>query len=133
MVNNVLTTTASGGKVTTLGILTTTSTIIEDDSEVAGVIKIDEEFDQSLLDPTSDAYANKVAEILALVRIQGKPLVVLLLVFHSVIYSRKKKINSNVMIPSVLLVCIKFDKHFINFEEDILFSIHELKSTSDPH
>lgn len=132
MVNNVLTTTASGGKVTTLGILTTTSTIIEDDSEVAGVIKIDEEFDQSLLDPTSDAYANKVAEILALVRIQGKPLVVLLLVFHSVIYSRKK-INSNVMIPSVLLVCIKFDKHFINFEEDILFSIHELKSTSDPH
>lgn len=69
MVNNLLTSTAGAGKPTTLGILTTTTpapSVVEDD-EVSGVIKIQEEFDQSLLDPTSDAYAKKVAEILALV------------------------------------------------------------------
>ena len=69
MVNNLLTSTAGAGKSTTLGILTTTTpapSVVEDD-EVSGVIKIQEEFDQSLLDPTSDAYAKKVAEILALV------------------------------------------------------------------
>ena len=71
MVNNLLTSTASAGKPTTLGILTTTTpapSVVEDD-EVSGVIKIQEDFDQSLLDPTSDAYAKKVAEILALVSI----------------------------------------------------------------
>lgn len=71
MVGNILTTTSNAGKLTTLGVLstatTTTAPAVIPDEEVSGVIKIEEEFDQSLLDPTSDAFKKKVAEILQLV------------------------------------------------------------------
>lgn len=71
MVGNILTTTSNAGKLTTLGVLSTTTTTtapaVIPDEEVSGVIKIEEEFDQSLLDPTSDAFKKKVAEILQLV------------------------------------------------------------------
>lgn len=73
MVGNILTTTTNAGKLTSLGVLSTTTTTtttapaVTGDEEVSGVIKIEEEFDQSLLDPTSDAFKKKVDEILELV------------------------------------------------------------------
>lgn len=72
MVGNILTTTTNAGKLTSLGVLSTTTTTttapaVTADEEVSGVIKIEEEFDQSLLDPTSDAFKKKVDEILELV------------------------------------------------------------------
>lgn len=72
IVGNILTTTTNAGKLTSLGVLSTTTTTttapaVTGDEEVSGVIKIEEEFDQSLLDPTSDAFKKKVDEILELV------------------------------------------------------------------